>query len=339
MYNLLNIAFSLQISILQWTTVGCWSLFNSRKRTKPSRWCIAKPQLRTSSRCSNTINKPSGQRFFKWPIRSFLTCSSVAHYPIRWSLTMTYTRKWTPLLIGWEGSIDWLWYKHAFSTETADMFLWLLLINQNLNEKCKGHKHKFKCNKSTSNCGSSNHGPLVCVSKCYTSWTNRKSVTMDTNDWISTKIASKFYSGTVYQKRQRDDKSKRIMSFNFINQHLLYMGYQTEFLIMWFKMSMSGVTTMDFQYGCTAKSHGADDPPDEGLGDMMLHVNQIFHTWTKFAFNCWRAGACSRTNRPVSAQTCCVAAKSGDRDSHGRHWCQKTPTLSQTNECCIFYGC
>ena len=28
-------------------------------------------------------------------------------------------------------------------------------------------------------------------------------------------------------------------------------------------------------YGCTVKSYGADDPPDEGLGDMMLHMNQI----------------------------------------------------------------
>ena len=53
-------------------------------------------------------------------------------------------------------------------------------------------------------------------------------------------------------------------------------GVLTEFLVMWYKMSVSGVATMGLQYGSTATSHGADDPPGERLGDQMPHPNNIY---------------------------------------------------------------
>ena len=45
------------------------------------------------------------------------------------------------------------------------------------------------------------------------------------------------------------------------------MGYQTKVLVMWYKMSTLGVASVDFQYGSTATSYGADEPPGEGLED------------------------------------------------------------------------
>ena len=54
-------------------------------------------------------------------------------------------------------------------------------------------------------------------------------------------------------------------------------------------MSISVVATMGFQHGTTAMSRGADDPPEEGLEDMVPHANQ----------------------------TCSIGANSSHRDSHG----------------------